>query len=128
LEAVIVTRGGNTVRGRDALLLSTESVLKSIRSESVNSIPHEIQGRYQSDNMTDEDRETLDYMFYQNCIAVIRQEFDRSSNGLQFAWAAARTAAGHLLPFVEALARLSGATLVDPIHGQPRASSTRQQG
>lgn len=66
VNAVISTRDGQTTSGRDVLRLATESLMKSIRQDKVNSVPHEIQKRYQVGALTPEDRDVLDFLYYRN--------------------------------------------------------------
>jgi len=66
LGSVISTRDSNTATGRDVLRQAAESVLKSIRQEGVNSVPHEIQTRFRAGALTAEDRDVLDFLYYRN--------------------------------------------------------------
>lgn len=66
LKSVVSTKEGKTLKARDALNASTESLLKCIRQEKVNTIPHEVQARYQAGNSTEEDKTILDFLYYRN--------------------------------------------------------------
>jgi hypothetical protein len=66
LSSVISTRDGHKATGRDVLSQATEWLLKSIRQEGVNSVPHEIQTRFRAGALTAEDRDVLDFLYYRN--------------------------------------------------------------
>lgn len=66
LKSVVSTKDGKTLNARDALSAATESLLKCIRQEKVNTIPHEVQARYQAGKSTEEDRIILDFLYYRN--------------------------------------------------------------
>lgn len=66
LSSVISTKDGQTTKGRDVLRQATESILKTIRQDRINSVPHDVQKRYRENALTTDDRLLLDYLFYRN--------------------------------------------------------------
>ena len=66
LGSVISNAEGKATKGRDVLRAATDTVLKSIRQEGVNSVPHAIQKRYQDQTLSEEDRNVIDFLSYRN--------------------------------------------------------------
>lgn len=66
LKSVVSTKDGKTLNARDALNASTDHLLRCIRQEKANTIPHAIQARYQAGNSTEEDKLILDFLYYRN--------------------------------------------------------------
>lgn len=66
VSSVITTKDGQTTRGRDVLRQTTDGILKQIRQERVNSVPHDVQTRYRKNSLSEDDRLLLDYLYYRN--------------------------------------------------------------
>jgi hypothetical protein len=66
LSSVISTKDGQTTRGRDVLRQTTDGILKQLRQERVNSVPHDVQTRYRKNALTEDDKLLLDYLYYRN--------------------------------------------------------------
>jgi hypothetical protein len=74
LSEVSTVRGD--LRGRSVLRGSTDRVFEAVKKEGIHIVPHAVQGRYAARNLTTEDREVLDYLYFRN-FKILSVEIDR---------------------------------------------------
>lgn len=74
LADVSTVRGD--LRGRSVLRGSTDRVFEALKKEGVHVVPPDIQSRYVAGNLTAQDEEELDYLYFRN-FKILSVEIDR---------------------------------------------------
>ncbi len=71
-----VSNASRSLTGRSLLRGSVDRALAAVKKERVNVIPHEIQNRLQTNELTRLDLEVLDYLYFRN-FKILTVELDR---------------------------------------------------
>lgn len=77
-----VTTAKGDLRARTVLRGSTDRVFEAIKKEKAHIVPPKIQERYNAEQLTKEDKEFLDYLYFRN-FKILSVEIDRQGRLIQ---------------------------------------------